>query len=62
MSVQQTMAILAIEIQCRQIKLQNNKKKLRVYACACACVCGFSPTTLINSIQQEHACKILLII
>ena len=32
MSVQQTMAILAMEIQCRQIKLQNTKKKL------CVCV------------------------
>ena len=31
MSVQQTMAILAVEIQCRQIKLQNIKKN-------CVCV------------------------
>ena len=38
MSVQQTMAILAIEIQYRQIKLQ---KKLCVYVCMCVCVSVF---------------------
>ena len=61
MFVQQTMAILAIEIQCRHIKLQNNKNNcvcMRVHVRVCV---GFPPTTLINSIQQEHACKILLI-
>ena len=41
MSVQQTMAILAIEIQCRQIKLQNNKKNVCVCVCMCVCVSVF---------------------
>ena len=38
MSVQQTMAILAIETQCRQIKLQNDKKNcvcMRVHVRVC---------------------------
>ena len=35
MSVQQTMAILAIEIPCRQIKLQNTK----TIVCVCMGMC-----------------------